>query len=148
MSEKPPDQPNSQPTAPNLDLIAMVQQARMQHDADALPSQMTGVYWIECKPASPALPTARAGAWVLHVPLAGVDAAWVAVREATRAGQLGYKSKVATASRTADVNARMIRVCTADADDADDIARVHNALLALALPGTWTYERGAESTAH
>jgi len=32
---------------PNLDLISMVQQARMQHDADVLPSQVGAVYWIE-----------------------------------------------------------------------------------------------------
>lgn len=36
---------------PNLDLIGMVQQARMQHDAGAAPSQMDAVYWIEAKAA-------------------------------------------------------------------------------------------------
>lgn len=130
--------------APNLDLIAMVQRARMQHDADALPSQMTGVYWIECKPQHEAIPTARAGAWVLATTLVQVDAAWVAIRQATRAGQLGYKSKVSTASRTHEVEARVIHVCTADSQDTADVTRVHAALLALQLPGEWRYVPGAE----
>ena len=33
----------------NLDLIQMVQRARMLHDETAVPSDMTAVYWIEAK---------------------------------------------------------------------------------------------------
>ena len=32
------------PKAPNLDLIQMVQQARMLHDREAVPSSMNAVY--------------------------------------------------------------------------------------------------------
>ncbi len=48
--------------SPNLDLIRMVQQARMAHDAQAKPSQVAAVYWIEAKPLaedSPAPTRAR-----------------------------------------------------------------------------------------
>jgi hypothetical protein len=119
---------------PNLDLIQMVQRARMQHDADALPSQVSAVYWIEYKPAVPTpSPTARAGKWVIETTAEQVDALWIKVRAATHDGQLGYKSKVATASHSGDPNARVIHVLTVDRDDAADVERVRAALAALAI---------------
>ena len=35
--------------SPDLDLIQMVQRARMLHDKSARPSDYTSVYWIEAK---------------------------------------------------------------------------------------------------
>ena len=82
---------------PNLDLIAMVQKARMEHDAQAKPSQVSAVYWIEAKRQNEgAAPTARAGHWLIRTRVAEVDSAWAAIRQATEAGRLGYKAKVAT----------------------------------------------------
>lgn len=127
---------DKQPQVPNLDLIQMVQRARMQHDSDAVPSEVAAVYWIECKPDVPvAPPTPRAGAWVIEVDLADVDVVWETVKQATRAGRLGYKSKVSTASRKGerDSTRRVILVCTADRTDAADCARVRGALEALGL---------------
>ena len=43
----------------DLDLIQMVQNARMLHDASAKPSQIKAVYWIEAKCESCQLPTPR-----------------------------------------------------------------------------------------
>lgn len=121
--------------SPNLDLIRMVQQARMAHDAQAKPSQVAAVYWIEAKPLAddaPA-PTPRAGEFIIETTVDGVDALWDKIREATQRGVLGYKSKVATVSRTDDPRARLIVVRTVDADDSQDIARVRAALEGLAI---------------
>lgn len=136
------DAPNTG-DAPNLDLIGMVQRARLAHDADALPSQMTGVYWVECKRPTPdPAPTARAAAFTVRLTLDQLDAVWVAVRDATRRGELGYKSKAATASRglQADRLDRQIVVAVYDAADTADVARTRAALLALLAPFGLTAE--------
>ncbi len=130
----------SQP--PNLDLINRVQQARMQHDAGAQPSQISAAYWIEAKRPpefdAPA-PTPRAGYWLLHTSVHAVDDLWAKIKAATEAGQLGYKSKVATASRDSQSDTRVIHVLTYDRADAADVERVRAALEQLGLPGAWTY---------
>jgi hypothetical protein len=127
---------------PDLDLIGIVQRARMAHDADAQPSKVTAVYWIEAKRKTEgAAPTPRAGSFAIHTTLKAVDAQWAAIKVATEAGTLGYKSKVATVShggRAADE--RLIRVLTYDADDAADVARVRGALRELGF-GDLAYER-------
>lgn len=129
-----PDAPAPQ-DAPDLRLIERVQQARMAHDAEALPSQVGAVYWIEAKPALPVpAPTARAGYWLVVSDAAHADSAWMRVRDATLAGELGYKAKVATISHSGSVDERVIHVLTHDADDAADVARVQARLLALGLP--------------
>jgi hypothetical protein len=124
-----PDKPS---TPPNLDLIHQVQRARMLHDADAKPSEMQGVYWLEVKPDDPARqPTPRAGLLVIATNAADLDALWERVKATTRAGKLGYKAKASTASRG---NAeRVVLVCLADTDDVDEVARVHAELAALGL---------------
>jgi hypothetical protein len=135
----------SQPEKPNLDLINLVQQARMQHDSAAAPSQVHAAYWIEAKrPAdAPAPgPTPRAGYWRIQTTLDSVDALWAQIKAATAAGQLGYKSKVATASRDAQANSRVIHVMTYDAGDAADVERVRAALQALGVPGELAYHKG------
>ena len=69
MSDDPP-----KPTPPNLDLIQMVQAARLAHDAGVLPSQVQGVYWLEVKreTAGPD-PTSRAGRWVIETTADAAD---------------------------------------------------------------------------
>ncbi len=130
---------------PNLDLIGMVQRARMTNDAEAQPSQVSAVYWIEVKPQQPERqpehqPTPRAGHWLIVTTLGEVDAVWTRIKAATQAGQLGYKSKVATASRGA-ANERVIYVMTYDADDQADVERVRAALTALGFTDPLHYER-------
>ena len=129
---------------PNLDLIQMVQQARMQHDAEAQPSQISAVYWVEAKnqqAAGPA-PTARAGYWLIPTTLAEVDEVWAKVKAATEAGELGYKSKVSTSSPSyqADPDSRVIHVMTYDRLDQDDVQRVRDGLSALGIAGAITYQ--------
>ncbi|MBI1258137.1 MAG: DUF1917 domain-containing protein [Chloroflexi bacterium] len=127
---------------PNLDLIAMVQKARMEHDAQAKPSQVSAVYWIEARRQNGgAAPTARAGHWLISTSVADVDAAWAKIRQATEAGALGYKSKVATVALH-QLDERSIWVMTYDADDAVDVEQVRAALRGLGFAGDLVYERG------
>lgn len=114
----------------------------MQHDADAIPSQVSGVYWIEakCIVATPG-PTSRAGFWRIQTTLDTVDDLWVKIKAATEAGQLGYKSKVATASRDGHRNTCVIQVLTYDADDTTDVERVRAALESLGIAGEIIYHR-------
>ena len=113
------------PEKPNLDLINLVQQGRMAHDNTAKPSQISGVYWIEAKaPTDTPGPTPRAGAWQLRTAVDAVDTQWEKIKTATEAGDLGYKSKVSTASRDGSATNRIIQVLTADSADQADVDRV------------------------
>lgn len=130
-----PEKKNGNPL--NLDLIQMVQRARMMHDNEALPSQMTGIYWIEAKRPEgdyPAL-TPRTGEWRITTSKAEVDALWLKIREATESGKLGYKSKVSTISPDGDADHRLICVRTYDAEDSADVERIRLALEAMGIQG-------------
>jgi len=135
------------PQPPNLDLIQMVQQARMMHDREAVPSSMSAVYWIESKPLTsvPSI-TSRAGEWLIETTTAEVDDLWAKIRQATEEGHLGYKSKVSTspARGQANASARQLVVRTYDADDVADVTRVEAALRELGITNLH-YERIAES---
>jgi hypothetical protein len=128
----------------NLNLIHMVQAARMQHDDEALPSQAAGVYWIESKRKMgdyPA-PTPRSGQWVILTTLQEVDALWLEIKQATEAGELGHKSKVSTAAGPgqASPDARLICVRTYDSADKADVQRVREALRRLGIHGEIQYQ--------
>lgn len=133
---------------PNLDLISMVQQARMQHDAEANPNTVGGVYWIETKPTRGDVkaPTPRSGQWVIATDTDHVEAIWATVKAATEAGELGYKSKVATAPRSDRYarDSRLIAIRTYDADDTADVERVRAKLVALGITAPMTYNRDRE----
>jgi len=123
----------------NLDLIQMVQRARMLHDANARPSDYDAVYWIEAKRevagAAYPPPTAQAGEWRVALHIDTVDAVWQRVKSLTAAGGLGYKSKVSTqpAAGQTDPAARLLCLRTYDARDRADVERVKQALQALGL---------------
>lgn len=124
---------------PDLDLIQLVQRARMAHDDRARPSQISGAYWLEAKaaPGAVAGPTVRAAALRADCDLADVDAVWDLLRAATQAGRLGYKAKVATAAREAATGRRELRVLVADAADATALARVQAELKSLTPELRW-----------
>ncbi len=127
---------DDKPMPPNLDLINMVQRARMLHDREAVPSSMSAVYWIESKPLNDApSPTTRAGEWIIETNTAEVDTLWAKIRQATEAGLLGYKSKVSTsaAKDQSHAAARVIIVRTVDADAVADVARVEAVLRELGV---------------
>ena len=91
MPEKKSDQPN-------LDLIQMVQNARMMHDADAKPSELAAVYWVEAKrqQGDYPSPTPNSGEWRILTTADELDDLWERVKQATVTGKLGYKSKAST----------------------------------------------------
>lgn len=131
----------------DLNLIQMVQRARMAHDAEAVPSEAAGVYWVEAKREIEGKePTPRAGVWVVPTTTSEIDALWATIKQATREGKLGYKSKAATASRSLGVDQadRVIHVLTYDADDAADVARIHAALRELGVTGELAFHRQRE----
>jgi len=118
----------------NLDLIEMVQRARMLHDQSARPSDYSAVYWIEAKREAggyPA-PTAKAGEWRAMLPAADVDAIWERVKALTARGELGYKSKVSTQG-AANRDERLLCARTYDAGDRADVKRIGEALRTLGL---------------
>ena len=118
----------------NLDLIQMVQRARMLHDQSARPSDYSSVYWIEAKREAgdtPA-PTANAGEWRATLPAAQVDAVWERVKALTVKGALGYKSKVSTQGLVSR-DERLLCVRTYDAGDGADVERIGAALRKLGL---------------
>ena len=122
-----------------LDLIQMVQRARMLHDETALPSSLPAVYWIEAKRRDGDYPppTANAGEWRVRLLADEADAVWARVKALTLAGELGYKSKVSTrpAAGQSNPDARLLCARTYDAGDADDVERVAKALRSIGLRG-------------
>ena len=127
----------------DMDLINMVQNARMMHDADAVPSKVPGVYWIEAKNPSPANnPTPRTGEFHIQTTVDQVDAQWLQIKEATEAGLLGYKSKVSTSPTdgTPHGKQRLICIRTYDADDDNDRNRIQVELEKLGFKDL-AYER-------
>lgn len=136
---------DDKPQKMNLDLIQMVQNARMAHDDDALPSQVPGVYWIETKapPENAQSPTPRAGEWRIATTIEHIDDLWLKVKAATQAGKLGYKSKASTrpAHNQGTRDERLICVRTYDADDSDDVQRVKAALDELEIDAPMHYVR-------
>ncbi len=123
----------------DLDLIQMVQKARMLHDASAKPSQIKAVYWIEAKCDACQGPTPRSGQWVLKVPAENIDEQWATIKAATESGKLGYKSKVSTASQNQH-NEHWLCVRTCDSQDEADVQRIRAMLTELKVEGDWSYE--------
>ena len=124
---------------PDIDLIQLVQRARMAHDDQARPSQIRGNYWLEAK-APPDLrpgPTRRAAELRAGADGAEIDALWDTLGAATQAGRLGYKAKVATAAREAAPARRELRVLLADRADAAEVARVQAELRTLTPALRW-----------
>lgn len=128
---------DKQPNDLNLDLIQMVQKARMLHDETARPSALAAVYWIEakCLDGDAPAPTSKAGEWRIPLTIENVDSVWERVKALTLAGKLGYKSKVSTrpAAGQADPDERLLCVRTYDARDSKDVERVGEALRDIGL---------------
>ena len=134
---------DNKPSKLNMDLINMVQNARMMHDNEAIPSKVPGVYWIEAKNPNPShQPTPRSGEFRINTTLDLVDEQWAIIKQATENGTLGYKSKVSTAPTDGIPHGkqRMICIRTYDADDATDTERIQTKLSELSFKNV-IYER-------
>lgn len=131
---------SDQPQKPDMDLIEMVQRARMINDKQAVPSKVAAVYWIEAK-APDAQPTPRAGTWVIPTSVDQVDSLWKVIKQATETGELGYKSKVSTSpgKDQASDKARLIHVRVADSANTNDVQRVRENLRKLGVTDDIAY---------
>lgn len=129
----------------DLDLINMVQNARMMHDQTARPSDYSAVYWIESKRKQGDYPaiTPNTGEWRIKLTVKNVDAIWEKIKIATENGELGYKSKVSTrpAAGQTHPDERLLCVRTYNADDLDDVERVKTALIDMGLTENLVYSR-------
>ncbi len=121
----------------NLDLIQMVQNARMMHDATARPSDYSAVYWIEAKRQEGDYPAPKPdmGEWRAELHRDTVDEVWERVKAATEQGELGYKSKVSTrpALGQTEPEQRLLVIRTYSASDTRDVERVKAVLLEMGL---------------
>lgn len=134
---------DEKPAKLNMDLINMVQNARMMHDKEAIPSKVPGVYWIESKNPNPANKvTPRTGEFRFSTTVDEVDAQWQIIKEATESGKLGYKSKVSTSPTDGKPhsNQRVMCIRTYDADDTDNCERIKAQLALLGFEDV-SYER-------
>ena len=134
----------------NLDLINMVQNARMLHDKTARPSDYSAVYWIESKRQQGEYPaiTSNTGEWRIKLNVKNVDGVWEKVKIATENGELGYKSKVSTrpAANQTHPDERLLCVRTYNADDLEDVERVKTALINMGLGDGLVYNRDKDSS--
>lgn len=102
------------------------------------PSLSIRRYWLEVESPAGFQPreTPQAGKWLIFVDVWNVDQLWHTICEATLAGRLGTRSKVATAKANQSASSskpRAIAVYTYDAGDVVDVMRVRAALRDLGI---------------
>lgn len=119
---------------------------------DRLPTEVTGSgdVWIDARREIglyPADHAARSGKWMVWVRSEVADEAWIAVRDAVRAGKLGQWAKVATlaSARTRQSGEHVICIYTYDYEDAADVMRVRQALRDLGFRQCIPYKRNIDT---
>jgi hypothetical protein len=115
-----------------------------------IPSKTTKMYWIvqDAPDVSPdAIEDELAGKWLIFLPPDKVDEAWIKVRNATSANELGISAKVSTAKPNPDSrdSMKVIYVYTADWRDELDVMRVRNRLRELGFTDRLGYKRNIET---
>lgn len=115
-----------------------------------IPSKTTKMYWIvqDAPDVSPdAIEDELAGKWLIFLPPDEVDEAWIKVRNAMSAHELGISAKVSTAKPNPDSrdNMKVIYVYTADWRDELDVMRVRNRLRELGFTDRLGYKRNIET---
>ncbi len=117
-----------------------------------VPGKTTQMYWI-VQDAPGSLPEAiedeNAGKWLIFLEPEQADAAWIKVRNATAAGELGISTKVSTAKPNPDSRdtRKVIYVYTKDWADEADVMRVRNTLKDLGFTDRIGYKRNIETFA-
>lgn len=117
-----------------------------------VPTKTTHSYWIQqSRPgvASDACGDEQAGKWLIFLPSADVDEAWVKVRNATVAGELGIGAKVSTFRDNDESrdDKKVIYVFTADWADEADVMRVREKLKELGFVDRIGYKRNLDTYA-
>lgn len=102
------------------------------------PSISIRQYWLEIERPAGDLPpeTANVGKWIIFVDAWHVDVLWERICQATVAGQLGTRSKVATAKANKSASKkkpRAIMVYSYNADDVEDVMRIRSVLRELGI---------------
>ena len=98
-----------------------------------IPGRTTQMYWIvqDAPDTRPdAIEDELAGKWLIFLPADQVDEAWVVVRDATVADELGISAKVSTAKENPESrdNKKVIYIYTKDWRDEGDVMRVRERL--------------------
>lgn len=117
-----------------------------------VPSRTTQMYWIvqDAPGSAPeAIEDENAGKWLIFQEPDQVDAAWIKVRNATVAGELGISTKVSTAKPNPDSRdiRKVIYVYTKDWADEADVMRVRERLKGLGFTDRIGYKRNIETFA-
>ena len=108
------------------------------------------MYWIvqDAPDTRPdAIEDELAGKWLIFLPADQVDEAWVVVRDATVADELGISAKVSTAKENPESrdNKKVIYVYTKDWRDEGDVMRVRERLRELGFIERIGYKRNIET---
>jgi hypothetical protein len=117
-----------------------------------IPSKTAQMYWIvlDAPGSAPeAIEDENAGKWLIFQEPDVADAAWVKVRDATVAHELGISAKVSTAKPNPDSrdNRRVIYIYTKDWADEADVMRVREKLRQLGFVDRIGYKRNIETFA-
>jgi len=115
-----------------------------------IPSKTTQMYWIvqDAPDSSPdAIEDELAGKWLIFLPADQVDEAWIVVRDATLADELGISTKVSTAKENPESrdSKKVIYVYTKDWRDEGDVMRVRERLRELGFIDRIGYKRNIET---
>jgi nuclear transport factor 2 (NTF2) superfamily protein len=115
-----------------------------------IPSRTTQMYWIvqDAPDSRPdAIEDELAGKWLIFLPADQVDEAWIVVRDATVADELGISTKVSTAKENPESrdNKKVIYVYTKDWRDEGDVMRVRERLRDLGFIDRIGYKRNIET---
>lgn len=117
-----------------------------------LPTRTMHMFWIH-QDAPLSTPDAcsreEAGKWLLFIPAAEADDAWVKIRDATAAGELGIGAKASTArsGKGARDDKMVIYVFTKSWEDEADVMRVREQLKALGFTDRIGYKRNIDTYA-
>lgn len=118
-----------------------------------LPSRTLHSYWIwQIAPGVDvdACSCETAGKWLIFLPSADVDEAWIKIRDATIAGTLGVGAKVSTAridEDSHDDDKKVIYVFTKNWEDKDDVMRVRDTLKSFGFVDRIGYKRNLDTYA-
>ena len=117
-----------------------------------IPTRTTHMYWIsaDAPGVSPdACSTDAAGKWLLFLPPADIDDAWIKIRDATADGKLGIGAKVSTAHENKDARdtRKVIYVFTKSWEDEADVMRVREYLRTLGFTDRIGYKRNIDTYA-
>jgi hypothetical protein len=117
-----------------------------------IPTKTTQMYWIvqDAPGSAPeAIEDENAGKWLIFQEPDQADSAWIKVRDATVALELGISAKVSTSKPNPDSrdNRKVVYIYTKDWADEPDVMRVREKLRELGFVDRIGYKRNIETFA-